>query len=372
RTPGPVGAFGVSSAVPVRCVALSGFSPHQAKVHLAFDELPLFGGSESRYQVVERCCVGLREIEQGKEVERLALAQVPAMVQPASNPRQVFRADPDVVGTLLEDSAPLVLRQTPPLRALADWDQGRVGGFGAAEGGLFLDEHLLLGAGDVALIAGDPAQGPLGPSRQGEDGTANDVQALHRRQGVADNCLRRDHLPLAHDPADEREEPRVDGGTSFGRFRACSSGQATETGDHTAGSDRSRKKCPPRLPLFRGGMIDGETINLVGHQAPPFSARRTHRSILPRPIHPVNSLPDGFFPGGQGSYSPGTSIPALRIRKAGPSTETRFASPQPAGHPAVRAALLEGARPVENRAPKRKGGGRRGRGPNRPGAAGPN
>src|SRR6185436_20466810 len=105
------------------------------------------------------------ELEPGEEVERLGVAEIAAVVQPARHGGQIFEADADVAGGLLEDRATLVLRQRPPVGALDDRDERGAGCFRSPEPRLHCDEAILLAACDVALVAGDAPKPPRGRCR---------------------------------------------------------------------------------------------------------------------------------------------------------------------------------------------------------------
>src|SRR2546425_12963472 len=61
-------------------------------------------------------------LEPGKEVE--GLAKLATVVKTPGHIREVFKAVSDVVGTLFENRAPLVLRVVPPSRRFPHGDEG--------------------------------------------------------------------------------------------------------------------------------------------------------------------------------------------------------------------------------------------------------
>src|SRR5262249_23757613 len=87
-----------------------------------------------------------RELKPRQEVERLT--EVPAVVQPAGDSREVVEPGRHVAGALLEDPAALVLRKLPPRVCLRDGDERGASGALAAK-------RLLLGYQRVVLASRD-------------------------------------------------------------------------------------------------------------------------------------------------------------------------------------------------------------------------
>ena len=110
-------------------------------------------------QLVEQRRVFRRELEPGEEVERLA--EIAAVIQATGDRRQVLQAGADVVRDGFEDRPPLVLGKVPPRVALADRDQRRACRLRPPQRRLDGDEPFVLGAFDLALMAGGASQGPL-------------------------------------------------------------------------------------------------------------------------------------------------------------------------------------------------------------------
>src|SRR5439155_16645867 len=106
-------------------------------------------------ELLEPRGVGGSELEPGEEVERLS--QVAPVVQTSSDPRHVFEPDGDVVGTLFEDAAALVLCELPPPLGLSDGDEGRARRPGPSQWLLPRGESVALDTGDVPLVASDSA-----------------------------------------------------------------------------------------------------------------------------------------------------------------------------------------------------------------------
>src|SRR5713226_2838536 len=102
-------------------------------VHLSLDIIPFRGGAQLRKKVFEGALVLGRVLEPRQEIERLRLGEVPAMVQPPRDRRQVLQPDGDVTRSLLEDCAPLVLAQCPPGGALSDRNESGERRFRTAE-----------------------------------------------------------------------------------------------------------------------------------------------------------------------------------------------------------------------------------------------
>ena len=190
---------------PATAPCLASTHTYQPDINLSLDELPFLGSAKLGHHVIEGFGVGLGEIEQGQKVERFAVAEVAAVMQATGDTRQILEPNGDMLRLFLKEGPPFVLSQRPPLRVLADRDQSHLRGLRATERGLLLDQSVLLVSGDVTVVAGDAAEHPLPPFGQGRDGTGDNVQALDRRQGVADDRLDRDDRPLPHFAPDKGE-----------------------------------------------------------------------------------------------------------------------------------------------------------------------
>src|SRR5206468_8661782 len=87
------------------CRSMAARLPCEANVDFALDVAPFLGRAESLEELVERLGVVGCELEPREEVERLA--EIPRVVQPAGDGRQIFEPDRGVVRGLLEDRASL-------------------------------------------------------------------------------------------------------------------------------------------------------------------------------------------------------------------------------------------------------------------------
>src|SRR5712692_11181609 len=128
------GRFGVSRSWRLRqtgLLAADGFlnlqglwvSPTQPEVDLALDVAPFLSRAQHPDQLVERARISGGELEPRDEIKWLT--EIPPVMETSCNSRQVRQRAGDMVRALLEDRASLLLRQLPPLRALADWDHRR-------------------------------------------------------------------------------------------------------------------------------------------------------------------------------------------------------------------------------------------------------
>ena len=134
--------------------------PHQANVYSTIDGSPLLSGPQLYEHVVEHFLVCRRVFKPGQKVERLCLRQVATVVQLSRDLRQALHADLVMVRPGLENLPPLVLRQRPPSRVLADRDECGAGLLGPAQTLLDGEKLRLFAALDITLIAGNAAQGP--------------------------------------------------------------------------------------------------------------------------------------------------------------------------------------------------------------------
>lgn len=82
------------------------------------------------------------------------------MMQTSGDRREVLDPDRHVARALLEDATAFVLSEIPPPLRLLDRDQRRARRPWSAERLLARDERVMLGAGDVSLVARDASQHP--------------------------------------------------------------------------------------------------------------------------------------------------------------------------------------------------------------------
>jgi hypothetical protein len=150
-----------------------------------------------------------RELEPGQEVERLT--EVPAVVQPPGDRREVVEPGRNVARALLEDPAALVLRQLPPGVCLRDGDERGASRVLAAKRFLLGKQRVVLAARDITLVACHAAQDPRQTPAEAASGGALDyfklghwfqwranhrLKALHRPPSIV--CTSKGHQQRAH------------------------------------------------------------------------------------------------------------------------------------------------------------------------------
>lgn len=80
--------------------------PDQPDIHLPLDVAPFLGLAQAAQQSIEVGFMLRRVFEPGQEIERFG--QFPAVMQTTRNRWQIFQADRDMTGLLLDDRTPFV------------------------------------------------------------------------------------------------------------------------------------------------------------------------------------------------------------------------------------------------------------------------
>src|SRR5512143_505123 len=118
--------------------------PHEPDVVLTLDVLPLLGRTQFGKQPVERRLIGRRVLKPGEEIERLVLREIPAVVKPSRQGREILEPEAGVPGLRFKNVLAFGLGEGPPCRVLSNRDQRGARGLGAPE--------VLLRGYDLALF----------------------------------------------------------------------------------------------------------------------------------------------------------------------------------------------------------------------------
>ena len=130
----------------------------QPDLDFALDVGPLLGRPHHFGELVKRRRVTGGEFKPRDEVE--GFGEITAVMQAARDSRQVREATGDVVGAILKDRAPLVLRQFPPLCGLTDRNQCRGRRRCPPQRRLALGQRVAFGSNDVVLVIGYASERP--------------------------------------------------------------------------------------------------------------------------------------------------------------------------------------------------------------------
>jgi len=119
------------------------------------------------------------------------------MMKPSGNGRQIFESRFYMFRTFFKNSSALILRERPPLRGLANWDERGTICLRAAERRLFLDELILLHTSDVAFVTCYSSKKPLDSRVRFGYLPRSDIESFNLCQRRPGNSFHTDNTPNA-------------------------------------------------------------------------------------------------------------------------------------------------------------------------------